>query len=532
MKPLGIRDIIGPIMVGPSSSHTAGALRIASMARNLLSGEPVKAAFTLYGSFSQTYRGHGTDKALVAGLLGMATDDARVRTSFDQAKERGLAFEFTSDPKTKTEHPNTVDIDVTDENGLRVRVRGVSIGGGAAELREVDGVAVNITGESTSLIIRQKDEPGVLAYVSNVLAQARINIGTVNLYRDRRGGEAIVVMEVDGEIPEWVKQTISSFPAIVSARIVPMDDSHRKLDSEPARMAVDEAIEAFAGIDFASASEMLAYCEARSCSLSRAFLDRDEVLLACAGAGAAGTDAYLARALEVMRASVRPAGEPTMGELIGGEARKVEELEGTGAGLGGRLGKLTSYALGVLETNAAMGRIVAAPTAGSSGVIPAVLLYLQDEHGFSDAQLKTGLANAAGVGQLIARNATVAGAEGGCQAEVGSASAMAASAAVELLGGTPQMCFDAAGMALANLLGLVCDPIGGLVEAPCQKRNASAAANALVSAEMALAGIHADAPFDEIVDAMAKVGRSLPYELRETALGGMAACPSCRGCGR
>ena len=530
MKPQGIRDIIGPIMVGPSSSHTAGALRIASMARSLLAGEPVHVKFTLYGSFSQTYKGHGTDKALVAGMLGMHTDDTRIATSFSEARSQGLEFEFVCDALTKTDHPNTVDIEAVDATGMRVSVRGVSIGGGAAELRLVDGVAVNITGESTSLIIRQNDEPGVLAHVSGLLAQAGINIGTVSLYRDRRGGIAIVVMEIDGEVPEEVERTIAEFPAILSVRIVPADSSHQRLERKAPVISVEEALDAFAQIDFASAAEMLRYCDENGCTLSRAFMRRDEMLLACNGRSAEGTHVYLEKVLRVMRESVRPQGRPTMGRLIGGESLALDALEARGGGLGLAWGRLCSYATGVLETNASMGRIVAAPTAGSSGVIPAVLLYLQEQFGLDDDALKAGLVNAAAVGQIIARNATVAGAEGGCQAEVGSASAMAASMAVELMGGTPAMCLDAAGIALANMLGLVCDPIGGLVEAPCQKRNASGAANALVSAEMALAGIHSDAPFDEIVDVMAKVGRSLPYELRETALGGMAACPSCKKC--
>ena len=528
MKPQGIRDIIGPIMVGPSSSHTAGALRIASMARNLLAGEPAHVKFTLYGSFSQTYKGHGTDKALVAGMLGMHTDDTRIATSFSEARSQGLEFEFVCDALTKTDHPNTVDIEAQDATGMRVSVRGVSIGGGAAELRLVDGVSVNITGESTSLIIMQNDEPGVLAHVSGLLAQAGINIGTVSLYRDRRGGIAIVVMEIDGEVPEEVERTIAEFPAILSVRIVPADSSHQRLERKTPDISVEEALDAFAQIDFASAAEMLRYCDENGCTLSRAFMRREEMLLACNGRSAEGTHVYLEKVLRVMRESVRPQGRPTMGRLIGGESLALDALEARGGGLGLAWGRLCSYATGVLETNASMGRIVAAPTAGSSGVIPAVLLYLQEQFGLDDDALKAGLVNAAAVGQIIARNATVAGAEGGCQAEVGSASAMAASMAVELMGGTPAMCLDAAGIALANMLGLVCDPIGGLVEAPCQKRNASGAANALVSAEMALAGIHSDAPFDEIVDVMAKVGRSLPYELRETALGGMAACPSCR----
>ena len=194
------------------------------------------------------------------------------------------------------------------------------------------------------------------------------------------------------------------------------------------------------------------------------------------------------------------------------------------------LTEVMAGALRMGECNACMKRIVAAPTAGSSGVLPAMLFACQEIHGFTDQQLHRALANAAAIGYLIARNATVSGAEGGCQAEVGAASAMAASAAVELMGGTPRQCFAAAANALAGIMGLVCDPIAGLVEAPCQKRNATGVANALVSAQMALAGIENLVSFDETVAAMYAVGRSLPFELRESALGGLAATPSARAC--
>ena len=172
-----------------------------------------------------------------------------------------------------------------------------------------------------------------------------------------------------------------------------------------------------------------------------------------------------------------------------------------------------------------MGLIVAAPTAGSSGVVPGVLLALQDEFNLSDEEITNALFNAGAVGYLAMRNATVAGAVGGCQAEVGVASAMAASAAVELMGGTPGQCLSAASTVLMNMLGLVCDPVGGLVECPCQSRNASGAANALTAAEMALSCIRQPIPFDEMLAAMYSVGKKLPYELRETALGGCAATP-------
>lgn len=221
--------------------------------------------------------------------------------------------------------------------------------------------------------------------------------------------------------------------------------------------------------------------------------------------------------------------QKSMGGLIGGEAKLVNEHRDTEKNITGTiLSKAIAYSMAVLEVNASMGLIVAAPTAGSSGVMPGVLLALKEEKNLPDDTLYIGLLNAAAVGYLLMHNASVAGAEAGCQAEVGAASAMAASAAVEMMGGTPKMCLHAAGIAISNLLGLVCDPIAGLVEAPCQSRNAIGVANAITSAELALAGVTNPIPFDEMVDAMYRVGLSLPVELRETAIGGAAGTPT--GC--
>ena len=238
------------------------------------------------------------------------------------------------------------------------------------------------------------------------------------------------------------------------------------------------------------------------------------------------------QALVIMRDSAHmPVRNPgkSVGGLIGGEAAKLAKHREEGRSIcGSVLGRAITYAMAVLEVNASMGLIVAAPTAGSSGVVPGLLLALQEENRLSDEAVMEALFNASAIGYLAMRNATVAGAVGGCQAEVGVASAMAASAAVELMGGTPKQCLDAASTAIMNLLGLVCDPIGGLVENPCQSRNVMGAANALSCAEMALSGIQQIIPLDEMLAAMYSVGRGLPHELRETALGGCAATPT--GC--
>lgn len=210
--------------------------------------------------------------------------------------------------------------------------------------------------------------------------------------------------------------------------------------------------------------------------------------------------------------------------LVGGDAARV--AASADGPVNGRFSATLAAALATAEVNAAMGRIVAAPTGGASGVLPAVLLVSAESRGLSDEALVDGLFAAAGIGGVIAARATLSGAAGGCQAEIGSAAAMAAAAVTELYGGTPQQAGHAASLALQGLMGLVCDPIGGLVEVPCVARNATGAAVALSAIELALAGVEFPVPFDEVVDAQGQVGRSLPPSLRETALGGLAVTPT------
>lgn len=285
-------------------------------------------------------------------------------------------------------------------------------------------------------------------------------------------------------------------------------------------------------VDFKSASELLALCQQMQLPVSEVMRRRECSL------GETTHEAVnrrMARAWDIMRESAtQPLKKPvrSMGGLIGGEARKLTEHHAAGASIAGDvLSRAMAYSMAVLEVNASMGLIVAAPTAGSAGVVPGLLLALQKVYGFTDKRILDALFNAGAVGYLAMRNATVAGAVGGCQAEVGVASAMAASATVELMGGTPEQCLDAASAVLMNMLGLVCDPVGGLVEYPCQNRNAAGVANALTAAELTLSGVRQMIPFDQMLEAMYAVGKRIPVELRETALGGCAATPSaCAKC--
>ncbi len=285
-------------------------------------------------------------------------------------------------------------------------------------------------------------------------------------------------------------------------------------------------------MNFINSKELLALCEEKKCTLSEAMMEREIALFHQSKEEVLG---QMAHAYDIMKKAVRRALTEeliSMGRLIGGESKKMLYSEHPPV-CGDLMRKAISYAVGVLEVNSSMGLIVAAPTAGSSGVIPGALIAIEEAFEFKEDEMIKSLFNAGAVGYLITRNATVSGAEGGCQAEVGAASAMAASAICELRGGTPNQCLDAASTALTNILGLVCDPIAGLVEAPCQKRNGMGVANALISAEMTLCGITHIIPFDETVEAMYRVGHSMPSELRETALGGVAstptACQLCKG---
>ena len=238
----------------------------------------------------------------------------------------------------------------------------------------------------------------------------------------------------------------------------------------------------------------------------------------------------MAKNLKVMKEGTTEGREKqvnSLSGLIGGDGYRVQKYLEKGNTLTGDITvKAMAMALSSSEVNASMGRIVACPTAGSCGILPAVILSAGEKLGKSDEELIDALFASAAVGMIIGMNATLSGAEGGCQAECGSAAAMGAAAVVEMMGGTPKMSLDAAAIVIKNVLGLVCDPVAGLVEIPCAKRNAAGAISALCTADMVMAGVSSKITFDDTVSAMYKVGKSLPSSLRETALGGVAVTKS------
>lgn len=277
--------------------------------------------------------------------------------------------------------------------------------------------------------------------------------------------------------------------------------------------------------NFSTGEDLIRLCEAESISIAEVMLRHEEET------SERPADELVNEMFEnlmTMQESIRiglDEDQETMTGLAGNNAEKLLAYADK-ANMGADMAKICAAAIAVVEVNASMGKIVAAPTAGSSGVIPAVLVMCSEKHSFTDRDLVNGLFAAGAVGIIIAKNASISGAEGGCQAEVGTASAMAAAALAELCGASPRQALSAAAMAIKNILGLVCDPVAGLVECPCIKRNAMGAANAVLCADMALAGIESIIPFDEVVSAMRSVGRSMNVDLRETAKGGLAVTPT------
>ena len=208
MSFISVFDVLGPNMIGPSSSHTAGAAKIAYLAQKMITGPLIKVDFTLYGSFARTYRGHGTDRALLGGIMGFTTDDMRIRNSFKIAETEGIAFTFQPNEEETEVHPNTVDIHMVNKAGQEMTVRGESLGGGKVRISRINKVQVDFTGEYSAVIVIQKDRPGVVAHITKALSDRNVNIAFMRLFREGKGDVAYTIVESDGHLPENIREEL------------------------------------------------------------------------------------------------------------------------------------------------------------------------------------------------------------------------------------------------------------------------------------------------------------------------------------
>ena len=220
MSFISVFDVLGPNMIGPSSSHTAGADSLAFLAQKMINGPLKKAEFTLYGSFAKTYRGHGTDRALLGGIMGFTTEDKRIPDSFEIARKRGLEFSFTANETEEVSHPNTVDIAMTNQAGQTMTIRGESLGGGKIRIIRINQVDVDFTGEYSAVIVIHKDTPGVVAHITHCLASVNINIAFMKLFREEKGQTAYSIVESDDALPDSVEELIRQNPSVHDVMLV------------------------------------------------------------------------------------------------------------------------------------------------------------------------------------------------------------------------------------------------------------------------------------------------------------------------
>ena len=502
-----LNDVLGPVMRGPSSSHTAAPFFIGTLARALLGEEPTAAtiAFDPKGSFAHVYRQQGSDLGFAAGLTNLPITDERFPRALDLAAEGALKIEFTIEPLPEADHPNTVEIRMTSRSGRRLSAVAQSIGGGAIRFTRVERWPVLLMGNAHEVLIeaRAGAEPEVLESLQRAVKW----VGTPK--RQAQGEFVLLHMTLHSALDAETQSKAAAIPGV--SRLWAAPPVFYPLRGQ--------------GL-FASAAEMIAMAGARSLSLGRMALTYEAELL---GLPEQEVMKEIIRRFEVMRASVHQGlGEnlPPM-QLLSPSARGVFQAEAEGRlAVGGIHTRAGARAMAVMHINSGGGVVCAAPTAGSAGVIPGVLVSLAEDKGLSVQEAAAALCAASAIGIIIASRATFAAEVAGCQVEIAAAGAMAAAAVVEAAGGTAAQAADAAAISFQNTMGLICDPVQGAVEIPCHTRNAVAASSAFLCADLILGGYANPIPLDETIDAVYEVGQMLPRELKCTALGGLSLAPS------
>jgi len=500
-----LNDVIGPVMRGPSSSHTAAACRIGLLARDLIA-ENIKEVIIDYdpsGSLVTTHESHGSDLGLYSGLLGWSMDDERMLNYREGLKEAGIKIKVNY-INYGAKHPNTYRMKISNSE-ISHTLTAISTGGGAIEIIEIDGAEVSINGDFHELLIYTENPEEVQTSLPSSLEYDFI------FYR--KGRRNFIEVKSHRPLTKEELKKIKSIPAVMFIRylkpVLPV--LSRKDISVP----------------FLYCSEMLKYAKDKKLSniwelavayeSERGGISEKEVM------------EKMREIVRIMKRSIKVGLKGTHYEdriLPAQSPGFKEKMEANALLDAGMLNTMILYTTAMMEVKSSMGVIVAAPTAGACGTLPGAILGAVDWMGKSEDEAVKAMLAAGIIGIFISEHATFSAEVGGCQAETGAASTMAAAGLAYLAGGNLQQCVNAASFALQNELGLICDPIANRVEAPCLGRNIMGASNALASANMALANYDPIVPLDEVVETMLKVGRCLPHELRCTGLGGLSITPS------
>jgi L-serine dehydratase len=496
-------DVIGPVMRGPSSSHCAAALRIGRLARDLLDGEicEVLVEFDRGGSLPMTHESQGSDMGLCGGLLGWDAADPRLPDSAAALRASGVTLRIETvdvgDP-----HPNTYRLTLTN-NAEQHTLIAISTGGGMIEVQTIDDCRLSIGGDYHEALIRAKRTAE--AEILRVLKTAMLDDVLVHAVN---ADEILVQAKSQSALADALVQQLCELDGVnYVKRLAPVLPVLSRKDLQ---------------VPFTTCAELLAYAQGRETSLWQLAVEYEA---ARGNLTEAEVVAKMVEIVRILRHSIRAgiAGTEYEDRVLGPQAGKFAELLHADKLLdAGALNHIVLYVTALMEVKSSMGVIVAAPTAGACAALPAACIGMAEALHASEVEMARAMLAAGAIGMIIATRWTFAAEVGGCQAEGGSAAAMAAAALVTLADGTLAQALAAASMALQSMLGLICDPVANRVEVPCLGKNVLAASNAVSCANMALADFDPVIPFDEVVETAQRVAAQMPRELRCTALGGLA----------
>lgn len=500
-----LNDVIGPIMRGPSSSHSAAAVRIGKIARDLMGGkiENVTVRYDVTGSLPTTWLSQGSDMGLSGGLLGFDADDERLVRYQSELKKAALEIHCLAG-EFGDSHPNTYNLTLKNEKEEHVLVA-ISTGGGMIEVIRIDGLPVSYYGDCYGIVIWTTDNHSSLL---ELLQDLRCKVSTSD------SGEALTVFASRlSEFDRASLEKISSNQAVKNMRLIspvlPILTTSKTV--APFTTALELATYA-KDTGIANLADLGIHYEA-----ARGGIGQDEVMK------------KTLHLVDVIEKSIKNGlqGTECKDRILGFQSGNYVTSCETKAMLNlGVLDQVIPYITALMESKSAMGVIVAAPTAGSCGGLPGSVVAVADTMNLDREAKARGLLAAGVIGALIATKSTFSAEICGCQAECGVSSGMIAAAMVSMVGGGYTLSLSAASMALQNIFGMVCDPVASRVEVPCLGKNILAASNGISCANLALAGFDQVIPFDEVVEAMDKVGRAIPHELRCTALGGLSVTPT------
>jgi L-serine dehydratase len=495
-------DVIGPVMRGSSSSHCAAALRIGRLARDLMDGEmtDVLVEFDRGGSLPTTHESQGSDMGLCGGLMGWEAADDELPQAVDIIRSRGVNVHFEI-VDSHDEHPNTYRLTLTGPREAHTLVA-ISTGGGMMEVVNIDGASVSMGGDYFETLLYVAG--GAAEVAAAIAAEGQADEVAVHT---ATSGQLI---EVRGQsfVPDAVIERVRSLaPGLAVKRLGPV---------------LPVLSRAGLTVPFSSTEDLVAHDAGRQVPLWKWAVTYE---MARGGLTEAEVVAKMVDIVRLLRRSIAQGiGGTTYADRILGHQSGAFEAQLSADRLldAGALNRAVLYVSALMEVKSAMGVIVAAPTAGACAALPASCIAVAEEMGLTEEDMARAMLAAGLIGVFITSRWTFAAEVGGCQAEGGSAAAMAAAALVTLAAGTLSQALAAPAMALQSMLGLICDPVAGRVEVPCLGKNVLAASNAISCANMALAGFDPVIPFDEVVDAAKRVSAQMPRELRCTALGGLA----------